>query len=283
MPRRHLELDLLVIDVLTLLLVVVVLALPIPFLREILGLLFVLFSPGYVLVAAIFPGQNSLGTTTRLSLSLGLSIAVGVFIGLILGVTPLGFTLNSILVVMALFTLVTSCLAWYLRNRHNQGDKSTIKYPSFFPEAIQSFRSAGWGYRSLVIILLCVIFGSLGSICYVMVRPLTAQPFSEFYILGTGGKAEAYPRELHAGEEGRVNIGIVNHETQETSYRVQVKVDGAQLYELPVIRLSPNEKWQKDIGFTLREAGKNRKVEFLLYKDGTSFYETRYIWVNVTE
>jgi uncharacterized membrane protein len=282
MPKRHLEPDLLAIDILTMLLVIVVLVLPVPFLRGILGLLFILFFPGYVLIAAIYTGKNSPGTAIRLALSLGLSIAVSVFIGLILGISPWGFTLNSILTAMSLFTLATSGLAWYLRKRQIPPKKSTKKAPSFFSQAIQSYRSAGRGYRSLVIILVCVILGGLSSLSYVITRPLPSQAFSEFYILGTGGKAEAYPRELLAGEEGRIIAGIINHEARKTSYRIQVISNEAQLYDLPSITLCPDEKWQQDIGFTLLEAGKNKKVEFRLYKDGTSLYETRYIRVNVT-
>jgi uncharacterized membrane protein len=282
MPKRHIEWDLPVIDFLILLLVVVHMALPEPVLREIPGLLFILLFPGYVLVTAVFPGQKSLSTTTRLALSLGFSIAVSVFIGLILGISPWGFTLKSILITMSVFTLVTSGVAWRLRDRHRKGNRSASNTPSFFIEAIKSFRSAGWGYRSLVIILLCLIVGGLGSVCYIITRPLPAQPFTEFYILGTGGKAEAYPHELRAGEEGRVVIGIVNHEAQKTSYSVRVKADGTQLYELPGIILGTDQKWQQDIGFIIRETGNNRKVEFLLYKDGTDLYESRYLLVNVS-
>jgi uncharacterized membrane protein len=282
MSKRHIEWDLLIIDFLTLLLVIIILALPAPVLRGIPGLLFLLFSPGYVLVAAVFPGQKSLSTTARLALSMGLSIGVSVFTGLIVGVSPWGFTLNSILTAMSVFTLVTSGLAWCLRSRHRKGKKSTSNTLSFFVEAIKSFKSAGWEYRSLVVILLCVIVGGFGSVWYILVRPQPAQPYTEFYILGTGGKAEAYPHELRAGEEGRVIIGIVNHETQKASYRILVKADGTQLYELPEITLVSDQKWQQDIGFTLREAGENQKVEFLLYENGISLYESRYILVDVS-
>jgi uncharacterized membrane protein len=283
MLRRHLELDLLVIDVLTLLLVAAVLAPPVALLREILGLVFILFSPGYVLVAALFPGPKRPGNAARLSLSLALSVAAGVFIGLILTVSPWGFTLNSVLAAISAFTLVVSGLAWYLRQRHNHKDESNGKTPSFIPGALQCFRSAGRGYRSLVIILLCVICGGLGLLSYIMFRPLPAQPFTEFYILGAGGQAEAYPRELHAGEEGQVIIGIVNHEARPTSYHVQVKARGEPGYELASITLNPGEKWQRDFTFTIQKAGTNQKVEFLLFKEAGAPDEARYIWVNVIE
>ena len=44
--------------------------------RVVLGLLLVLFLPGYSLVAALFPGRDDLGGIERIALSFGISIAV---------------------------------------------------------------------------------------------------------------------------------------------------------------------------------------------------------------
>jgi uncharacterized membrane protein len=283
MLNRHLEPDLIAIDVLTLLLVVVVLAIPAPLLREVLGVCFVLFFPGYVLAAAIFPRPKSLRAVVRVALSLALSLAAGVFLGLILCVTPRGFSLNSILGTMSGFTLAVSCLAWYLRGRYYRISRPGTKPTSFFAAAFHSLKSAGWGYRSLVIFLLVVIVGGLVSLGGVMFRPLPSRTFTEFYILGAGGKAADYPRELHTGEEGRVIIGVVNHEATETFYNVDVAIDGAPEQELAGITLKPDEKWQRDFSFTLRETGADHKVEFLLYEGAGAPEATRYIWVNVIE
>ena len=59
-------------------------------LRIVLGLAFVLFFPGYTLIAALFPGKDALDSIERLALSFGLSIAVVPLIGLILNLYPLG-------------------------------------------------------------------------------------------------------------------------------------------------------------------------------------------------
>jgi uncharacterized membrane protein len=263
--------------------VAVVLAFKVPFLREVLGLIFILFIPGYALAAAIFPGENSLGKTTRLAVSLGFSIIIGVFVGLILAVTPWGFTLNSLLTAMPVFVIVMSGIAWYLRRRTGQKDKSKTKSSSIITGAVQSFRYAGWGYRCLVIFLLSLLLGGLGSVYYLLARPVPAEPFSEFYVLGTAEKADAYPRNLGIGEEGRVIVGIVNHETLETDYRVRIEAAGAELHDLPDITLKPGEIWEREVGLTLKRAGQNQKVEFFLYTDASVPDETRYIWVNVAE
>ena len=63
--------------------------------RIVLGVLFVLFFPGYTLVAALFPARNSIGRIERLALSFGLSIAVVPLIGLGLNYTPWGIRLTT--------------------------------------------------------------------------------------------------------------------------------------------------------------------------------------------
>ena len=82
-------------------------------LRITLGLLSILFFPGYTLLSALFPKQDSIGGIERIALSFGLSIAVTPIIGLILNYTPWGITLYPILISITLFILVTSTIAWY--------------------------------------------------------------------------------------------------------------------------------------------------------------------------
>lgn len=59
-------------------------------LRIFLGVLFLLFFPGYTLLAALFPRKDSLDPFERVALSFVLSIAVVPLLGLILNYTPGG-------------------------------------------------------------------------------------------------------------------------------------------------------------------------------------------------
>ncbi|MGB3943467.1 MAG: DUF1616 domain-containing protein, partial [Methanothrix sp.] len=54
------------------------------------GLVMVLFLPGYALIAALFPRDDDLDGIERVALSFGLSIAVVPLIGLGLNYTPWG-------------------------------------------------------------------------------------------------------------------------------------------------------------------------------------------------
>ena len=68
--------DLLIINLLVLILVVIILLFPSNVLRIIIGIPFVLFFPGYTLMAALFPRKESMENVQRVALSFGMSIAV---------------------------------------------------------------------------------------------------------------------------------------------------------------------------------------------------------------
>ncbi|HJJ86646.1 MAG TPA: DUF1616 domain-containing protein, partial [Methanocorpusculum sp.] len=58
------------------------------FIRVIFTVPVILFIPGYVLIAALFPEKKSIDGIERFALSVGLSIAVVPLIGLVLNYTP---------------------------------------------------------------------------------------------------------------------------------------------------------------------------------------------------
>ena len=114
--------------------------------------------------------------------------------------------------------------------------------------------------------------------------PKAEHKFSEFYILGQEGKAASYPRELKVGEEGRVIVGIANHEYETVSYRMEVRIYGVMNNEVETIVLEHSEKWEEIVSFTPHKAGANQKVEFLLFREGqTEVYHTLRLWLDVTQ
>jgi len=98
-------------------------------LRIVLGLAFVLFFPGYTLIAALFPRKDALDSIERLALSFGLSIAVVPLIGLILNYTPWGIRLYPILISVLLFIVIMAAIAWYRRRRLQPGERFEPQFP----------------------------------------------------------------------------------------------------------------------------------------------------------
>ena len=112
------------------------------------------------------------------------------------------------------------------------------------------------------------MLAAIGAIVYVTIFPTPGERFTEFYVVGVEGKAEGYPRELVIGEEGRVCLGIVNHEYQVMSYLVVIRIDGIQNEEIGPVLLEHEEEWKQEVGFIPEKTGENQGVEFLLFKEG---------------
>jgi hypothetical protein len=90
--------------VFTLLIVFFVNASPLLYVRYVLGGVFILFLPGFMLISALYPRSGELDGLERLALSIGLSLAIVPLDGLMLNYTPWGITLAPIMVSLAVFS-----------------------------------------------------------------------------------------------------------------------------------------------------------------------------------
>jgi uncharacterized membrane protein len=142
-----------------------------------------------------------------------------------------------------------------------------------------------YGDRVLTFTLVIIALAGLGGLGYVIATPKMEETFTEFYILDSQGQATDYPDELQIGDEGRVILGIINHEQVEMSYRVEVLINSMKSYEIGPVVLENEEKWEAKVGFVTEEPGEKQKVEFLLYEDSEDIppLESLYLWINVSE
>ena len=84
---------------------------PYIYLRYVAGALFVLYLPGYSLIAALYPRKDDLTPLERLALSIGLSLALVPLVSLILNYTPFGIRLNPVFASLSLLTVALAGLA----------------------------------------------------------------------------------------------------------------------------------------------------------------------------
>lgn len=91
---------------------------PLAYVRNVLGVIFVLFLPGYAFTKAFFPikvpiktSSESFDNIERVALSIGLSIALTSLIGLILYFTPLGIGLMSTTLSLLALTIIFATAA----------------------------------------------------------------------------------------------------------------------------------------------------------------------------
>jgi uncharacterized membrane protein len=286
--KSKLDKDLALIGILTIVLVVVITLFPSTTARIILGLPFLLFFPGYTLMAALFPRKGGLGGVERVALSFGVSIAVAALIGLILNYTPGGIRLYPILISLAVFSLAASGVAWYRRQKLAPEGRFRV----LFNVGMPSWQGQSVPDKVLSVVLVVAIAGVIGTLGYVVATPGAGEKFTELYILGPDGKATDYPTELKVGEEGRVIVGIVNHEREEASYKVEVWIGGEKVKlriggedrDEIMVELENGEEWREEVGFVPQKAGEKQKVEFVLYKDGEPYFEEPpYLWIDVEE
>lgn len=273
-----------------------------------LGLVMVLFVPGYTLIAALFPKIGDLEGIERTALSFGLSIAVVPLIGLGLNYTPWGIRLTPVVVSLVVFTIAMAAAAYWRRMNLPAEERFSIQ----FRENIGSLKreiladEKGRLDKALTVILILAIITSIAALVYVIVTPKQGEKFTEFYILGPGGKAYDYPTTVQAGNNSTLIVGVVNHEYMLVNYTMQISLNNTLIADdlmssasmnrtmmrdideshssredaslednslVDVIILSMNltlqnnETWERPVTYILNDTGDLQKLEFLLYRE----------------
>jgi len=155
-----------------------------------------------------------------LALSFGLSIAIVPLIGLGLNYTPWGIRLTPILVSLTVFNVLFGIAAIYRRMKAREPWIPRINTQKLKEEL--EWEESSKLDKALTVILIIAIFSSIATLGYVITHPKPGEKFTEFYILGSNGKAADYPTELFVGENATVILGIANHEYRNVTYYVEV-------------------------------------------------------------
>ena len=250
-------------------------------LRIVFALPLLLFVPGYALIAAMFPRKEELSLIERFTLSIGLSIAIFVFDGFAISVTAWRFRPGPIVYSLSLITVILTLLTFLVRVRIPKEERFYINVSalSTFLEVLRSDEKPSDIERALIIALVGSIIIASGMLIYAKVT-FEEERFTAFYILGEGGKAENYPKEIYLLEPSSILVGIENYEHALANYTLQVQLGGYPLHEQHIM-LADGEKWEDTVSFTPRHVAKHAKLEFLLYKDGSpNPYRSVHLWVD---
>jgi len=220
--------NLLIVDILTVFLILAILLIPESGLRVVLGLPFLLFFPGFVLVEALFirrkrdisslnpslppethdsqpmtHNSSGLDVIERIALSFGMSIACTALIGLGLNYTPWGIRLLPVLYSISAFILILSAVALFrqysLNHRIDWLCSYTLKMPGWEGSALN---------KALSVILAVAILGAVGTLIFTVAHPKVGEKFTEFYILGYNGKAADYPSQFTWDAAGQKPVSV---------------------------------------------------------------------------
>jgi len=255
---------------------------PLPMLRLLLGLAYVLYVPGYTLQAALFPRDDDLDGPERLALSFGLSVAVVPPMALLLDALPWGIRLWPIVICEAVFMVLCTALALFRRHRLP---------PEARPLWQVEFRPGDWWgglsrtERFLYGLLGVALIGFAIGATAIIVTPKPGEKLTEFYILGPEGLAENYPREVVVGAAVTVTVGIANHEGVPAYYWVGVYSDasGQLIGQAPLVLLDAEGTLERTLGFVPMTVGDDIKINIWLYRDGYDTpYRTLHLWMKVS-
>jgi uncharacterized membrane protein len=291
-------------------------------LRVLLGLPYVLFIPGYALVAALFPeagespedgtgsdeadGREGIDGIERVALSFGLSIAIVPLIGLVLNFTPWGIRLVPILVSVTGVTVVLTAIAVRRRAQLAESERFHVPYEAWLTGVRQElFNPDSRADAGLNVILVVSILLAVGSVGYAVAVPAQGEAFTELYLLTEDESGELvaddYPTEFTQGETRSMIVGIGNHEHETVQYtlvsqlqRVEVQNNTTIVRERDELnRYSPtvaaNTTWQTRDSVTPTMSGERLRLTYLLYKDSApptptadNSYREVHLWINVT-
>ncbi len=226
LPRqlRQLPADLTAMLVLTALVNVAVFT---PVIRETplripLGLAFILFVPGYVFIAALFPeagesptestgasqtdgstgpsdeqsshtrvdgflsatGRSGIDGIERLALAFGLSIAISPLIGLVLNFTPWGIRLAPIMVALTGFVVLTTAIATKRRWVLPEDERFAVPYREWYHAGRTELFEPETRFDGVLnVLLVASIVLAVGTVSFAILVPPDGERFSAVYIL----------------------------------------------------------------------------------------------------
>jgi uncharacterized membrane protein len=261
-PVRELPADLAAVVVLTLATVFAVVTPGVSEtpLRVVLGLPFVLFLPGYALIAALFPEagvspdedvvhesdagdgdpaeeageREGIDGIERVALSFGLSIAVVPLVGLVLNFTPFGIRLAPILASVSGLTLVLTAVAARRRRQLPEEERFRVPYRDWLAAGrAELFEPDSQVDAALNVLLALSVVLAAASVTYAVAVPKQGESFSELYLLTEQENgslvADDYPTEFTAGESQPLVVGVGNHEHRSQSYTLVVEIQDVQI------------------------------------------------------
>ncbi len=288
-----------------------------------LGLPLVFFTPGYALVAFLFPQagnqtsrwsspgrfrQDGVTMGERCMLSFGVSVALLTPLGIVFSLARLSFAPLHVIAAIVGFTLLLSFLAVIRRFTTPKKDRLSLSvrgssvrlYRALFDE-----EATADVILNLALVLSVVV--ALTTVGFAVAAPQDGDHFSNLSLLTKGKNGnyveENYPENITSGESKPVFVTIINHEDKAVHYTVVAELQrvkqrpngGGRVVKQEELgqfdhRLNAGDTWRvrHDIAPTM--TGKNLRVEYLLYKGSppsnptvSNAYQHAQIWINVTD
>lgn len=216
--------------------------------RLVLGYLFLLFLPGYAIVAALFPRHGGRETADpyrtswltargidgveRFVLSAGTSLAVVPLVAFVLSATGYGVRLGPIVVATSALTIVATLVGAVHRLSFPPAERFSLPVGvwarSWLATTRGLFGSTSRYDRALNVLLVVSLLLAVSGAVYAVTVPQPDSGYTEFYLLNrtTEGDltADEFPTEFQRSEPQELVVGIGNKEQQSTTYTVVIEL-----------------------------------------------------------
>jgi uncharacterized membrane protein len=248
----------------------------------------IFFVPGYILLSMVFPRVSPGGWMERIALSAGISAMLSFLLLLSIKYYSGSIGLSYLITCLSALTMLCIMVTFYRRSTSGASSGLSLNLDRTQLLALRAFfrNREGRPERFATVLFAVILLLLIATTAYIVIMPKQGEKFTEFYILGTDGKAENYPVSFSLGEQKPVIVGIANHEYRSVDYNLVISLtDGnssTQMYSNDY-SLSDNQTVENTIMLKPDYAGEKLKMEFDLYADGnmTAPYRQLYLWVNV--
>lgn len=246
-------------------------------LRLIVGLIFLLFMPGFLLQSVLFWRNRELNALEQIALSMGISAALAGALALLLDVMHWGLQLEAI---VSAIILLTTLLALIGGLRRRNSEKAFLVISLFVLPWWQEQDNMN---RLLYGVMALALLGAAFFSAAIITLPRPGDSYTSFYLLGSEHLAEAYPQDIVLGETVTVMAGITNQEGHASKYYVKMLHVGKVIGQLEAFTLNDGETLETLLEFTPENTGNDLEIDIILYRDDVPQpYRTLRLWLNVS-
>lgn len=273
---------------------------------------FVLFLPGYALVAAGFPerygrdGESTrlfiggIGPIERIVLSVAVSIAAVILVGIVLVFSPVGFVFSAVLLSLSGVTLSATLLAAWRRGRLPSDERYSIAL-SDLAITVPTDSPAD----AALSVLLVVSIVAVGGVVVADALAPTGPSSADLFVLAPNGSgqpmADNYTTTLTRGRPQPIVIGVTNPGETSKNYTVvtvlqrlsatndTVRTVSETRLDTFTLRVGANETVRERRAVVPPVVGPDLRLAFLLYRGQPpshptveNAYREVHLFVNVT-
>jgi uncharacterized membrane protein len=265
-------------------------------LRVPIGLAFVLFVPGYVVVAALFPERGRsderalpgtersrswwgrIDGVDRIALSVALSVTIVPAVGYATSIALQEYRLEPALVAVSIVTVITTAIAARRRSAVPSDERFQVPYRDWLVTVRTTILEPDTRREAVLnVALIGSVLLAVGSVGYAAAVLPQDKEFSAIYVLSEGEEeTDPVALELVPGESQEIVVGVENEEERTVEYTVVVveqmlnsSGDVTEQRELDRFeaQVDHGKTWRRAHDLEPTASGEDVRIGWLLYVD----------------